>query len=124
MTSKMKMNCHGKYENFDLTKGLRKVINDNMACATTVNHRYADISYMCGFKDAVSMLVSLWLIKALKLKNDKNHASKYHIHKYGFRASRKTGSFCCPKTSRKERGSHEWQVIQFCTMKSMNFHAA
>ena len=55
-----------RYEKLDLTKAQRKVINDYMACATTVNHRYADISYMCGIKDTVSMLVSLGLIKGVE----------------------------------------------------------
>lgn len=54
-----------RYESLDLTKAQRKVINDYMACATTVNHRYADVSYMCGIKDTVSMLVSLGLIKGV-----------------------------------------------------------
>lgn len=54
------------YENLDLTKGQRKVINDYVACASTANHRYADISYMCGIKDTVSLLVSLGLIKGVE----------------------------------------------------------
>ena len=49
------------YENLDLTKGQRKVINDYVACASTANHRYADISYMCGIKDTVSLPVYGWL---------------------------------------------------------------
>ena len=55
-----------RYENLDLTKVQRKVINDYMACATTVNHRYADISYMCGIKDTVIILVSLGLIRGVE----------------------------------------------------------
>lgn len=55
-----------RYENLSLTKGQRKVINDYIACASTVNHRYADISYMCGIKDTVSMFVSLGLIKGVE----------------------------------------------------------
>lgn len=55
-----------RYENLDLTKAQRKVINDYMACETTVNHRYADISYMCGIKDTVIILVSLGLIKGVE----------------------------------------------------------
>ncbi len=42
------------------------MINDYIACASTVNHRYADISYMCGIKDTVSMFVSLGLIKGVE----------------------------------------------------------
>ncbi len=52
--------------NLDLTKGQRKVINDYVACASTANHRYADISYMCGIKDTVSLLVSLGLVKGVE----------------------------------------------------------
>ena len=55
-----------RYENLDLTKRQRKVINDYVACASTANHRYADISYMCGIKDTVSLLVSLGLIKGVE----------------------------------------------------------
>lgn len=55
-----------RYESLDLTKEQRTVINDYVACTSTVNHRYADISYMCGIKDTVSMLVSLGLIKGIE----------------------------------------------------------
>ena len=56
-----------RYENLDLTKEQRTLINDYVACTLTVNHRYADISYMCGIKDTVSMLVSLGLIKGVEV---------------------------------------------------------
>lgn len=52
--------------NLDLTKGQRKVINDYVAYSSTANHRYADISYMCGIKDTVSLLVSLGLVKGVE----------------------------------------------------------
>lgn len=55
-----------RYENLSLTKGQRKVINDYIACVATVNQRYADISYMCGIKDTVSMFVSLGMIKGVE----------------------------------------------------------
>ncbi len=55
-----------RYENFDLTKEQKKVINDYVACTLSSNQRYADISYMCGIKDTVSMLVSLGLIKGVE----------------------------------------------------------
>ena len=54
-----------RYERLDLTKEQRIVINDYVGCASTVNHRYADVSYMCGIKDTVTMLVSLGLIKGV-----------------------------------------------------------
>ena len=55
-----------QYENLDLTKEQKKVINDYIACTLSSNQRYADISYMCGIKDTVSMLVSLGLIKGVE----------------------------------------------------------
>ncbi len=55
-----------RYEGLDLTNEQRKVINDYVACILTSNHRYADISYMCGVRDTVSILVSLGLIKSVE----------------------------------------------------------
>lgn len=55
-----------RYQNLGLTKEQKKVINAYVDSASTVNHRYADISYMCGIKDTVSMLVSLGLIKGVE----------------------------------------------------------
>lgn len=55
-----------RYDNLDLTREQRIIINDYIACASTVNHRYADISYMAGIRDTVSMLVSLGLIRGVE----------------------------------------------------------
>ena len=55
-----------RYENLDLTKRQKKVINDYVACTLSSNQRYADISYMCGIKDTVSLLVFLGLIKGVE----------------------------------------------------------
>lgn len=55
-----------RYKNLGLTKEQKKIINDYVASTSTVNHRYADISYMCGIKDTVSLLVSLGLIKGVE----------------------------------------------------------
>ena len=55
-----------RYENLDLTKEQKKVMNDYVACTLSSNQRYADISYMCGIKDTVSMFVSLGLIKGVE----------------------------------------------------------
>ena len=57
-----------RYENLALTKEQKIIINDYVDCTLSVNHRYADISYMCGIKDTVSMLVSLGLIKGVEAK--------------------------------------------------------
>ena len=56
-----------RYENLELSKEQRMVVNDYMSCSLTVNHRYADISYMAGIKDAVGMLASLGLLKGVKI---------------------------------------------------------
>ena len=55
-----------RYESLDLTQGQKKVINDYIACTLSSNQRYADISYMCGVKDTVSLLVSPGLIKGVE----------------------------------------------------------
>lgn len=55
-----------RYDSLDLTREQRIIVNDYIACASTVNHRYADISYMCGIKDTISMLVSLGLINGVE----------------------------------------------------------
>ena len=57
-----------RYKNLGLTKEQKKIINDYVDCTSSVNHCYADISYMCGIKDTVSMLVSLGLIKGVEAK--------------------------------------------------------
>ena len=50
----------------DAVESRAAIINDYVACTSTVNHRYADISYMCGIKDTVIILVSLGLIKGVE----------------------------------------------------------
>ena len=59
----------GYHESLDLTREQRIIINDYIACTSTVNHRYSDIAYMCGIKNTVEMLVSLGLIKGMGEKN-------------------------------------------------------
>lgn len=55
-----------RYECLGLSREQRIVVNDYIACISTVNHRYADIAYMCGIKNTVEMLVSLGLIKGIE----------------------------------------------------------
>ncbi len=55
-----------QYEKLDLTREQKNLINDYMACNSTASHRYADISYICGIKDTVSMLASLGLLKGVE----------------------------------------------------------
>lgn len=55
-----------RYESLDLTREQRIIVNDYIACTSTVNHRYADISYMCGIKNTVELLSSLGLIKGME----------------------------------------------------------
>ena len=52
-----------RYERLSISREQRMVIDDYIACTATVNHRYAEISYVAGIRDAVAMLVSLGLIK-------------------------------------------------------------
>ncbi|MEY8378963.1 hypothetical protein AALD22_25040 [Lachnospiraceae bacterium 56-18] len=54
-----------RYEGLGLSREQRIIVNDYIACTSTVNHRYADIAYMCGIKNTVEMLVSLGLIKGM-----------------------------------------------------------
>ena len=58
-----------RYASLNLTREQRIIINDYIACTSTVNHRYSDIAYMCGIKNTVEMLVSLGLIKGMGEKN-------------------------------------------------------
>lgn len=58
-----------RYASLNLTREQRIIINDYIACASTVNHRFADISYMCGVKHAVGMLASLGLIKGIEAES-------------------------------------------------------
>ena len=58
-----------RYESLDLTREQKIIINDYIACASTVNHRFADISYMCGVKHAVGLLASLGVIKGIEVDN-------------------------------------------------------
>ncbi len=55
-----------RYERLDLSEEKRLVINEYVESALTVNHRYADISYIAGIKDTVRMLVSLGVIKGME----------------------------------------------------------
>ena len=58
-----------RYESLGLTREQQIVINDYIACTSTVNHRSADISYMCGIKNTVELLISLGLIKGTEENN-------------------------------------------------------
>lgn len=57
-----------RYESLELSKAQRILINDYITCASTVNHRYADIAYMAGIRDTVGMLASLGLIKDVEVE--------------------------------------------------------
>lgn len=56
-----------RYEELNLAFEHRILIGDYIACMETVHARAKDISYMAGFKDAISFLHSLDLIKKIKL---------------------------------------------------------
>ena len=52
-----------KFMNLDLQENDRMIINDYIACLQTVDCRYADISYMAGIEDAITLLKKMDLIK-------------------------------------------------------------
>ena len=56
-----------RYENLDLPKDQRMLINDYIACSQTAGHFYAEISYKAGIKDAVNMLADLGLLRNLEI---------------------------------------------------------
>ena len=51
-----------RYEQLDLSRDHRIMINDYLACMQTVQARACDLSYMAGLKDAISLFHSLDLI--------------------------------------------------------------
>lgn len=52
-----------KFIALNLPEDHRRVIEDYIACLQTADSRYADLSYMAGIEDAVSLLKTLNLIK-------------------------------------------------------------
>lgn len=52
-----------KFIALNLSEDHRRVIEDYIACLQTADSRYADLSYMAGIEDAVSLLKTLNLIK-------------------------------------------------------------
>ena len=61
------MELEQRYDELNLSKEHRIFIGDYIACMQTVHARAKDISYMAGFKDAVSFFHSLNLFKETKL---------------------------------------------------------
>lgn len=53
-----------KYVGLKLEPGTRRAINAYITGIQMIDGRYADISYMAGFEDAVKMLKILDLVKA------------------------------------------------------------
>lgn len=52
-----------RFRNLDLPEHESMIINDYIACIQTVGCRYADISYMAGIEDAITLLKKMDLIK-------------------------------------------------------------
>ena len=52
-----------RFRNLDLPEHESMIINDYIACLQTVDCRYADISYMAGIEDAITILKKMDLIK-------------------------------------------------------------
>ena len=61
------MELEQRYDELNLSQEHRIFIGDYIACMQTVHARANDISYMAGFKDAVSFFHSLNLFKKPKL---------------------------------------------------------
>lgn len=52
-----------RYEALSLERPERLLINDLICCIETRNNRCADLSYLCGFSDAIKLLHNLGVIK-------------------------------------------------------------
>lgn len=52
-----------RYEALDLKRPERLLINDLIACIESRNNRCSDLSYLCGFSDAIKLLHNLGIIK-------------------------------------------------------------
>ena len=52
-----------RFRNLDLPEHESMIINDYIACIQTIGCRYADISYMAGIEDAITLLKKMDLIK-------------------------------------------------------------
>jgi len=61
------MELEQRYDELNLSEQHRILIGDYIACMQTVHERAKDISYMAGFRDAVSFFHSLNLFKKPKL---------------------------------------------------------
>lgn len=57
-----------RYEAIDLRQSDRILINDLIACLETRDNRCADLSYLCGFSDAIKLLHNLGAIKDFEKK--------------------------------------------------------
>ncbi|NBH74218.1 hypothetical protein D3Z51_19930 [Clostridiaceae bacterium] len=55
-----------RYEALNLPKADRILINDLIACLETRDNRCADLSYLCGFSDAIKLLHELGILKEFK----------------------------------------------------------
>ena len=69
------MELEQRYDELNLSKEHRIFIGDYIACMQTVHARAKDISYMAGFKDAVSFFHSLNLFKETKLYGPKRYCA-------------------------------------------------
>lgn len=51
-----------RYSNMNLPYRLRRVIDDYIACLETKSERYADLSYIRGMGDAISLLKNIGVL--------------------------------------------------------------
>ena len=52
-----------RYEALNLERADRIFINDLICCIETRDNRCADLSYLCGFSDAIKLLHNLGVLK-------------------------------------------------------------
>ncbi len=55
-----------RYETLNLERNNRMFINDLICCIETRDSRCADLSYLCGFSDAIKLLHELGILKDFK----------------------------------------------------------
>lgn len=55
-----------RYEALNLERSDRLLINDLICCMETRDSRCADLSYLCGFSDAIKLLHELGILKEFK----------------------------------------------------------
>lgn len=64
--SKNEKELEKRYDDLDLSKQERIIVNDYIACIQTTNARAVEIAYIAGISNAVKFLNGLGLLKGLE----------------------------------------------------------